>query len=181
MWSRNEVPMACCFPKQGSGRLLFSGAREKLDQGSIVLEDPRRGTETTTAKRRNDGLTPPLGPATQLHLELILFDDRRCGAETKYRWLAAFRSKVALAYTFPEHGKIRSGVIIVLEDPRCGTETKTAKRHRKAITSGVNCFRRPEVDKQLNPDIIASQTKNIPARIDSGFNFFRVPGFGPCP
>ena len=87
-----------------------------------------------------------------------------------------------MAYSFPEHGKnySRSGVIF-LEDPRRGTETKTAKRHRKTITSGVNCFRRPEVDKQLNPDMIASQTKHIPARIDSEFNFFRVLEFGPCP
>ena len=52
--------MACYFPKRGSGGLLFCGAREKLDQGLIVLEDPRSGTERKTAKRRTDG---SLGPA----------------------------------------------------------------------------------------------------------------------
>ena len=46
--------------------------------------------------------------------------------------------------------------------PRRGTETKTAKRRTDGLTprlgtikSGVNCFRRPEVDKQLVLDINA--------------------------
>ena len=81
-----------------------------LDQGLNAVEDPRRGTETNTAKRRTDGLTPPLG----------------------------------------------------------------------TIKSGNNCFRRPELDKQLSLDIIASQTNHMPARISCGFNFFRVLEFGPC-
>ena len=72
MWNRNEVPIACYFPKRGSGGLLFSGA-----QGLIVFEDPRSDVPMA--------MTPPLGPATQLNLEVILLDDRRCGAETKYR------------------------------------------------------------------------------------------------
>ena len=44
--------------------MIFSGAWEKLDQGLLVVEDPRRGTETKSPKRGADGLTPHLGPAT---------------------------------------------------------------------------------------------------------------------
>ena len=47
--------------------MIFSGAWEKLDQGLLVVEDPRRGTETKSAKRGADGLTPHLVPATQLN------------------------------------------------------------------------------------------------------------------
>ena len=64
MWNRNEVPIACYFRKRGSGGLLFSGA-----QGLIVFEDPRSDVPMA--------ITPPLGPATQLNLELILFSEAR--------------------------------------------------------------------------------------------------------
>ena len=85
MWNRSEVPIACYFTKRGSGGLLCSEAREKLDQRLTAFEDPRRKTEAKSAKRGADGLTPLLGPATPLNLELILLDDRRRGTETKYR------------------------------------------------------------------------------------------------
>ena len=48
MCNRNEVPIACYFPKRGSGGLLFSGA-----QGLIVFE--------RSSKRRTDGYNPPSG------------------------------------------------------------------------------------------------------------------------
>ena len=64
MWNRSEVPIAYYFTKRGSGGVIFSGAWEKLDQGLLVVEDPRRGTETKSPKRGADGLTPHLGPAT---------------------------------------------------------------------------------------------------------------------
>ena len=71
LFGLRDVGWVGCRGVRGHG-LDTENIRSAVD----FFEDPRFGTETKSAKRGADGL---------LNLELILFDDRRCGIGTKYQ------------------------------------------------------------------------------------------------
>ena len=94
MWNRNEVPISCYFPKRGSGGLLFSRARGKCDEGLFGFEDARRGTETKSAKRRTDSLTPASGARNAV----------KSGINSLGRPEMWNRNEVLIACYFPKRG-----------------------------------------------------------------------------